>query len=345
MSTATEPFLSTTESFLSRMSDPELSSLFKNSQLWSLNSEQGRQMLRILGKHSHDFFSPLRTLFLFEIKSLEALSYFSPVLVRDGALTLLHFFYKYPEPTNPQGLILVHHRLRNLIPHSWRPHFLTYDITSTESSPVSQLLLIPSMFGPRQCRPKYVSETITAALKITAKGQYDITCCPIAAQNQEDYLTLDRLTAHYSELMIEICNNSRRPAQVIKHSELESKDFSGWNFLDLNEYNYFYSHSYLEQFLLNNGAKPLLDRQNFEPAFLTIPLSFYSRLKIYKLSEDLSSIDQSKHIQQALEAFAANPITSKEESEYKPMNLNFYTNICCQSFQDFAFHLAQEFLG
>lgn len=342
MFTATDNFQDIQHVISKNSMSIELLSLFRNRNLWSAETGKAQGTLTFLSHHARPYFSPLRASFLFEFKSLEALTFFSPVLVRDGAMTLLHFFYKNPNP--PKNLFLiVQKKLKNLIPSSWRSHVLLYDIQNQCRALNSnkKILFLVSSFGDRQNSLEYTQKILKNIGLLNQDENIEIAICPVSSQNKEIALIQDALTTQYSESIFQIANSFGVSPKLTTVSNLNGKDLSDWLFVDLNEYSFYYSDSFLHHLLCLQGARPYnLETEDPAKTILSVPLSFYHDLKLY-LND---SSEYSGQIQNALTEFRNTPILHHEEATHNPEKISFQHKICSPSFEDFAYHWSQTLI-
>lgn len=325
----------------------ELLSLFRNTNLWSAQTEKAQGTLTFLSHHSRSYFSPFRASFLFEMKSLEALSYFSPVLIRDGGMTLLHFFYRHPTPPNPEILLFVHKKLQNLVPIKWRPQVLYYDIKNKQQANLTPLnlkiLFLVSAYGERQNSLIYTQNILQKIQKLAQDRPLEISVCPISSQNKEDSSTSDILTAHYTQTVLQIAAATKTTPSMQTVSDLQNKDLSNWNFIDLNEHCFYYGDSFLQHILYLQSAQPLFSDSSTNDSakkVLTVPLSFSHELHLYELMPNIYAQD----LQIALEKFRTTFSLSQEENQHDPEKISFKNKICSSSFEDFAFYWTQKLL-
>lgn len=113
--------------FYGQMANEE-TNLFNRRDSWNREDALDEKYLEFLAPHSHSYFSRLRPLFSFEIKSLNGLNSFSHVLFRDGIVFLLRFFINHPNPQGIKTKILIDRELAFCVPQPWRDHVLLYDV-------------------------------------------------------------------------------------------------------------------------------------------------------------------------------------------------------------------------
>ena len=78
--------------------------------------------------HAEDIFHILNPLYIYEIPQFEKFACHDYILVRDGFFPLADFFHRFSRPGGIETTLLVHERLRFIIPETWANNVLTYNI-------------------------------------------------------------------------------------------------------------------------------------------------------------------------------------------------------------------------
>ncbi len=313
----------------------ELLSQFRNKEAWMSDGKNAGGMIRLLGEHATDYFSPLRAAFLFQFQSPDALAYFSPVLARDGAMTLLHYFLHHPNPSDPNQVLIVDQSLQNLIPASWGNNCLTYSLKSTARTPKrrAKLILISSTLGSRQFKKSsFPRENIS---------NYDfseIIWITSASETIFDPSAKENVLNYNSELLLEAAKWDI-PIKFESFSNLQGQDLTDSHFLDLNDLHFFYGNSFIVNTLMQQGSLSLEVENLIMPEIIErVPLSFYHELQIFDSGSGHSVIDKK------LDEFRKSDLLFLEEKKHDPKKISFNQKICSPSFENFAFHLSKEFL-
>ncbi len=90
---------------------------------------------------SEDFFHPLNPMYSFFFQRVEQLDFFKIVLLRDGAISLLDFFLRFPTPKGCKTQVLVPADLMFLVPDAWKPQLLAYRMNDPKSFKLTKRLL------------------------------------------------------------------------------------------------------------------------------------------------------------------------------------------------------------
>jgi hypothetical protein len=319
----------------------ELLSQFRNSETWFSKSDLVESMTELLGQHALPYFSPLKAAFLFQFKSIDSLSYYSPVLARDGALMLAHFFLKNPEVTDHSIQIIIHEKLSNLVPASWQKNVLTYSIRSLSNfknfdQKRSSLALVATMLGAKQNSKEYLDQCLQkfTAINKTAPQRITLVCaCP---QTACDPQTQEALLKNYSELVFEI-SKIGIPVNFKSTEQLKGENLTDFYFQDLNEFLFYYSDSFISQLLLSHGALDLsCSMSQSQAPIATFPLSFYHELLVQHFVPSVTNPELS------VETFRRSQTLSSIEAHYSPEEVSFSSKLCSQAFEGFAYEMARK---
>jgi hypothetical protein len=109
-----------------------------------LHSNAATEVQGRLWPCSEDFYHPLNPMFSCFFRAQEHLELFKVVMLRDGALMLLDFFFRFPVPKGKVAKFLIPAELSFLIPMAWRPHVLCYrnNYADAYTKPLKKLLFI-----------------------------------------------------------------------------------------------------------------------------------------------------------------------------------------------------------
>lgn len=324
----------------------ELLSQFRNEALWVSETEASRATKCLLGQHSNKYFSPFCAAFLFEMKSLGALSYFSPLVVRDGALTLLKFFYDTPKPINSSTLLIVNDALKNLIPTSWANNVLTYKLTSNKKFDYTRdkikILFLNTQLGKNHCTLKHIANIFTQLRTHAKTATFETYFSSFLSYNSESLLVRGELAKHDNELLLEILNIFKSVPIIKSPNDILSDDFSDFLFCDLNEFSFYYSDSCFYHSLLTQGASALTHNHADTEPLVKIPLSFHHSIEVFELPKTNMFLHNSQKTQNHLDTFRESKFLSHEASHHKPEKFCFADKICCPSFEDMAYDLVKN---
>jgi hypothetical protein len=129
---------------------------FRAKEMWLREDDRTWEINGFLGPHAKAFFSTLRPLFLHQLKSVDVLSYFSPVLCKDGLLSLAHFFRHNPAPPSFEDtLLLVNRKFSAFVPEPWLPRVAYYHPVSLKAAATTEtsekVYFILSVIDEKQC--------------------------------------------------------------------------------------------------------------------------------------------------------------------------------------------------
>ena len=231
----------------------EETNLFNRRMNWCPEDTVDEKYLEYLRPHSKVYFSRLRPMFSFEVKSLESLNQFSHVLFRDGLVFLLRFFQRYREPSKLKCKIYIHESFRWVVPKSWQENIELYQIVESTD---------PNTVSPKKQKPNELNLIIDLHdktldyRKLDGLSHYEaIRIIPfLNVLRGEDFLDYERSTQLH---VIERAKNILGPSlsyQLSSWSELIGSDLKGASFLNLGERGAFYSDSALSHTLLSKGA-------------------------------------------------------------------------------------------
>lgn len=231
----------------------EETSIFNKRSAWNQEDTLDEKYLEFLAPHSQSYFSRLRPIFSFEVKSLTSLNAFSHILFRDGVLHLLRFFQRFPEPKGLMSKVLIHENLGSLIPKAWCEHILFYRVQAQERFVQKENLFLHISFSQYQSDKESIKNLRMILEQVRGKI-FVITGLNIL--RGEDFLNYDRSFAFeqshqlFAGLDIEFIDfkNSSDPLSLYQERS---------NFLVFNPYQYWFSDSYLEHHFLSNGIIPL----------------------------------------------------------------------------------------
>jgi glycosyltransferase involved in cell wall biosynthesis len=87
------------------------------------------------------FFHPWNPVFSDSIQNQGQLELYPQILLRDGALSLLDFFLRFPKPSKKSSRLIVHADLSFLVPEEWRETTKCFRMNATrKSKPTSRLI-------------------------------------------------------------------------------------------------------------------------------------------------------------------------------------------------------------
>lgn len=315
----------------------DLQSHFNNKKTWKSKNKISRGTLKWLGFHAEPYFSPFRPCFLFELDSTQSLEYFSPLQCRDGALTLLQFFFKNPLPLSQDSLLLVQEKLENLIPPQWQSQCLLYKKVAkpraTKTTAPRKLILMNSALGSKHCSHNFLEKFLQSSAEQVSR--FDQICfVNFASYNLDGPGTRDSMVKHQFENFLQVSKNFSGKIELKSPLDFISEDLSNSSFLDLNEFNFYYSDSAFEDLILCRGASPLQSRER-AGALYHSDLSFYHQIQLFRPRPKLNlAAAEIKRL-----FYNSNSITELEKN-HKPELVDSDTKLTTEAFEDYAYDFA-----
>ena len=214
--------------------------------------------------HSEEYFSKLLPSFCQQLVDRDTVKDFSPVVIRDGLLSLAWFFYKNPIPkqASSQGpYFLVHDRLAPFVPEAWSERVGTYrltphpDLLKNPPEP-RELYLMISGLGERQASLSFIREKVRSLQVDVEKTQVYVVGItrPFAPDGFEE---AEAVQTTFAQAILETQRQLGNSVQYLNWSQISKRALWGSRFLDLNEMNFYYSDSAVVQHLMRLGSLPL----------------------------------------------------------------------------------------
>jgi hypothetical protein len=254
---------------LAKAASLEELSQFRSTRIWRRDDDFVGDVTSFLEPHGDEYFSTLRPLFLHEIKSIDVLAHFSPVLVRDGALGLIRFFVRHPLPPTDDMLLLVNRRLGALVPQKWRQSVAFYEASGNSEGEKrdlpGEIHCVLSLIDERQASLRWVSRQMNAIRDIFREGAGAAPALPklklVVFMNrafEQKVEGFDRKTG-YLFRMLDVFRHAGFEYEFDSWQYLKSRAMPGGRFVDFNEFCFYYSDSFVVQHLLRQGARPVFE--------------------------------------------------------------------------------------
>lgn len=310
----------------------EETALFNKRSAWNREDTIDEKYLEFLAPHSKPYFSRLRPLFSFEIKSLTSLNAFSHILFRDGVVHLLRFFQRFPEPKGLMSKIIIHQNLSAIVPPAWRKCILYYRIQAGKRASQKENLFLYISFIQYHSDERAIKKLRETLEKISGKI---FVVTGLNVLRGEDFLNYDRSYAFdqshqlFAGLNVEFIDlQSASPA--LSSSKHES------NFMVFNPYQYWFSDSYLEHHFFNLGLNRL-EQDSMSGDF--VPLGPQHGMVIAKEGKISSSVEKQLFKEMGYptgELFRGEPSVDRNIEDY------FKVRYTSAAFEKMAFDLARK---
>jgi hypothetical protein len=254
--------------------------LHRQQGLWSNDNSLTEDMLYLINPHGEPYHSKFTAFYLFEVKSLKHLSYFNSILVRDGLLPLLKFFFDQPAPKNFSSSLLIHEDLAYLTPKAWQEQVYYYRYASSlnKSSSENNIVLSFGVLDSYTCPLDRLNYLLNTVKWDKVKQLYGLYNLPYPQTDTE----LHQFDGHY----LKVIESLRAHCPVIEPTnwrQCQGLPLSQVSLIDLNLTKFWYADSYVEFFLRSRGAK-LLEQDKSAPnnILFSHELSPHHKIEIFK---------------------------------------------------------------
>lgn len=323
----------------------ELQAAFGAKKYWESQSKLAEWNRRLLGRHGQEYFSPLRPIFLQQLKAVEAISVFSPLMVRDGALSLARFFHRHPQPYSPKDLLLIPGRLAAFVPERWLNSAAYYTLRSRRAlAPTAglRIALILTAVDDRQCSLDFLRTSLRElhARYRTYRPVWE-TVSLVADQVPfaETYDARGRWLLDAGRIIDQELGPSVRsltPAELLSGSRRETV------YADFNPLSFYLHDSYVTQRLLALGATPAFAERDLDESSQVVPLSFSHEIVISEYPPEDVAVARA-HVQSEWDRYRHSSLTKEEEDEFSEDDIALGGPLVPKSFVDLAFRLAQAY--
>lgn len=344
------------DSIHAKRCSPEIDSLFSKFLLVDQRDLRDRKPTFRL-PHWLNYYSNLTPVFLEKIEDIDLLTNLSPLVIRDGILSLSYFFHRNPDPfrLGPESVLLVNRRFAAFIPTAWTSRVAYYSVERTEDAPgdrteISDLYLILTAISERHCSHAFLRNELQKIRSMYGARleQMRIHLLPLVhARCTRESLE----TEIQSELLITYAMEIRKQLGVDAHSvswkEVQQSRLGGAGFVDFNEFDFYYSDSFVIQFFLNRGAVPVLPRTEARAHGIFVPTSLCHGLIV----DDGGASHRhggSPDLLAEIRNFVGTSSYLDEERAFdlevrSPKNLDLDAKVCPRSFESLIYELARKY--
>lgn len=230
------------------------SSVLAKKANWMEMDFLDKKMLNYTRPHSEGFYNPLGLdSFLYHFKKIEWFNFFPTLLVKDGLLSILHFFWRFQAPGKIKTRLILPKEAAVLVPTAWQDQCLFYEIGR---HPVEEIkcnkLFLTTLVTPEL----YTKETLREKLAMAKNSSLPIAGLffrhePLGEEAVDtnenwDFKFFSELTA-LLDGEFELCD----------WKSVRGSDLSHASFLELNDNSYWYNDSTVAHSFLSQGAVPL----------------------------------------------------------------------------------------
>lgn len=328
-----------------RTSAEELS-VFERGTTWKSVDAHAKKSVELLEPHSFPYFSVLRPLFLAQLRSAGLVDSLSPLLSRDGALSLAIFFRENPVPTSEDALLLVQDGLADLVPQAWESAVGFYRLESRPSPsggveiPRAYLILTP--VGDRQMSRLAMRRKMEELRWSLSPGTpvEMMSCLGVYFDRTPE--GFDRQGSFVFEAVSEARAVFGEDLHCTRWSESLNRAIPGSVFLDLNESDFYYGDSFLAHALLSQGARAFgFDDARAEDTreSMTVPASIHHSFRIFP-ERSAAAARRAHAFWTGWNRLAASPLIQAEEARFQESlhdSLKKDFKYSSPSFEDFVF--------
>ena len=250
----------------------------KNS--WIEPDYLDKKLLHYTRPHSDEYHTSFGVPFyLFHIKKLEWLNLFPAFFIRDGLISIAHFFYRFPMPKGINSVLILPKEAEALIPESWINNCLIYETYSYK----------------RERKNKITTTYITGSV---AKRNYELSSIinklkeiktesikALLFDNVElgkEFVTDSNF--HNLELYKELFKVFGNRISFQNWNETKDSNLNNSDFFEIEENKLNHSDSFVSFTFLSGGSTPVNKDRFFEADFdkSCVRLSKYHFIKLSK---------------------------------------------------------------
>lgn len=298
---------------------------FRQQGLWSKDDQLCEKLLFLMSPHGETFHTGLSSFFLFESKSLKHLSYFKNILVRDGLLPLLKFFFEQPRPAAFGQNLLIHEDLSHIVPKQWsqQVYFYRYsDLKSEDKAPPKSVIAL-GILDETSCPIDLLTRRLEQRNERQAMDCHGLFNLPYPKRENELY----DFGGHYIHVM-EALREQNFKMFSLNWNRCQNMSLAEIGLLDLNLTKFWYADSYVEHFLRSRGARQIANegKRSTDKALFSKRLSPHHQIEIHN-DWDPKAKKISEIIYTKVEALRDN-ILSKEQTYPKSEDEESEVKLC-----------------
>ncbi len=317
----------------------DVSSVLSKKSNWMEMDFLDKKTLNYTRPHSEECFNPLGLdSFLFHFKKKDWFNFFPSLLVRDGLLSILHFFYLHQNPNGIKTILILPESAGNLVPKEWQEQCLLYEI---KTHPIHEKVNRSELYLTTTVASELYSDSFLNEQLIQAqKSNLDLKGLFFRHEplGEEAVDTNDNRDFEFFSSLQEVLS---RKIELVDWRTIKSSDLSKSSFIELNQNNYWYNDSAVTHHLLGSGANSIGDRYT-EEKFDDNDCLRISKYHFYKF-RSLSSAQKEKgikswnHVNQIpAHVFKGEAFLDRKAQDYKEIFL------CTKEFKSLAKDLINE---
>ena len=216
--------------------------------------------------HACSIFNLLNPLYLANVKDFESFASHNYILVRDGFYPLADFFYRFSRPGQCNVILLIHEKLKFIVPEAWENNVLTYNIQKNfdykknQSSPRSLYLCAWSCDS--DVRHKTFSKKLSQVKQFYSESLNNIDLKFALFNRGDPYYRYRKERLHESYFLLEeIYKQFGRDHQLVTWDEIiKERGLHQSCYYYMAEEYFSHAYSYLDHFFLSNRCTPFDNR-------------------------------------------------------------------------------------
>lgn len=223
--------------------------------------------------HYVDYFSPLNPVFLNHFLRPEFLSKFKVVLVRDGINGLWDFFKKYPICFGKEFILIIPCDLYFLVPNGWLKQCTFYRRSFKDKSGLPKnTLIIDGLCNDYDINLNEIKRLLDNL------SNFDNVIVTIEPKSEN--------IALFNNIINLIMNSFSKKIELAQPQTLFEKDLTKAVYLDLNTAPFSYYDSYVRFNILESGATPLKDVNNWSSRSIKFFHGFFQEIEIFECLDE-----------------------------------------------------------
>lgn len=248
---------------------------------WIHETQNVQDELFQLGPHALNYTNELKPIFLFEVKNRPHLNLFNSIMVRDGAASLLSFFYQWPSPPQGHPKLLINESLSYLVPESWESIVAYYacELDNREKQSFQGIVFTGLIHPDIICLDFLEGQLRDLSERENLKTKDAYVMTQVFSPREQD--SSERTRPYYVEL-VALLQTFFPKLESISWNELSGQNVQEMKVLNLDQRKIICSDSYVNFNLFSRGAGSLFEesRDDKMDSFSGIALSPFHHLRL-----------------------------------------------------------------
>jgi len=244
----------------------EQSELVVKKEKWMQPDYLDKKYLHFGRPHSEDYFNPAGTpFFLIHFKELSWLNLFPAIFVRDGLVSIAHFFFKFPKPEGINSILLLPKEAEGLIPKSWLSTCLLYELKRFKNTSSSSLetIYITGSINENNYNINEIENDLKN-LKKTHSHNFKALLFDNIQLGKEYTPNTNHHNVKFYNMLFRVFGES---LEFVNWEESKEASFSETAFFEINQNKLNNSDSFVTFNFLSGGSTPLNEDRYLESTF------------------------------------------------------------------------------